>query len=119
MKIYENVLKPASPEEVITRKKLGSLLYFKEWCDKNKIKYEENNKGDIISFDENTVNKQDEFGYTALMIACINNLINIVELLLDNGADVNIKNNYDGREALVIAKEYNYDTIVKLLLNYK
>ena len=38
----------------------------------------------------------------------------MVTLLIDAGADVNIKAN-DGKTALMLAKDYNYPEIVKLL----
>ncbi len=38
----------------------------------------------------------------------------VVEVLLNNGADVNVKNS-DGRTALVLAKLYGYTDIVEML----
>lgn len=54
-------------------------------------------------------------GYTALMLAAEDDPINIVEILLANGADPNIQNRY-GRTALLMASEKGRKKIVKILL---
>ena len=75
-----------------------------------------------IKHNKNLLDKQDEFGNTALMIACLKNSLKIVdlkvvELLLEYGNDVNKKDNY-GCTALMKACEYRNLKIVKLLLEH-
>ena len=53
-------------------------------------------------------------GWTALIGATYYGEIEIVKLLLAAGVDVNAKGN-DGKTALMLAKNYNYPEIVKLL----
>ena len=55
-------------------------------------------------------------GLTALMMASANGRTEIVKLLLDKGAEVNVKNNY-GITALFIASAHGYTEIAKLLLD--
>lgn len=114
--IYEDIFKPAKPEEVKERKKLGELEELKGWCDKNKIKYTEDNKGNIISFDKNTIDKKDNYRETALTWSSGNNFIEMVKLLLENGADVNARGRYK-ETALTIASYNNNIELVKLLLD--
>ena len=54
--------------------------------------------------------------YTPLQIASKNGYIDIVEKLLKNGADINIKN-IDRLNALSYAIDYNHLDVVKLLIN--
>ena len=63
------------------------------------------------------VNLVDEDGMTALMWACINGNIEVVKLLLENGADVNLVEKYS-YNALICACFNGYTEIVKLLLEY-
>lgn len=53
-------------------------------------------------------------GYTCLMMAAVNNQLELVKLLAKNGADVN-KKAKDGNSALSLAKEENNEEMVKLL----
>ena len=55
-------------------------------------------------------------GLTALMMASANGHTEIVKLLLDKGADVNVKNTY-GITALFMASVHGHTEIVKLLLD--
>lgn len=54
---------------------------------------------------------------TALLIAVSSGNKEIVQLLLENGADINIKN-IDGKTAWSLAEERNYSKIVDLLKKY-
>ena len=56
-------------------------------------------------------------GITALMMASANGHTEVVKLLLDNGADVNVKNTDDGVTALFMASANGHTEIVKLLLD--
>lgn len=58
---------------------------------------------------------EDKSGYTALMSAAMNGLTDVAKVLLDKGADVNIKDNYGGT-ALEYAALFGNADIVKLLL---
>ena len=60
------------------------------------------------------INKQDNFGYTALIYASIYGHIDIVKLLIEAGVDINIQDKY-GNTALMIASINGYTEIVKLL----
>ena len=63
------------------------------------------------------LNTQDNIGhYTALIYAAKNNKIKITKLLLNAGADLNLKD-FDGHTALTRAAQNNNIGIVKLLLN--
>lgn len=64
--------------------------------------------------DKEYINYQDSLGYTALMYASMNGHMEIVKLLLENGADTSIKNN-DGKTALILAFENNHIDIVDLI----
>jgi len=59
-----------------------------------------------------------QYSYTALMMACRNELVDVVKLLLNRNADPNIKNS-EGHTALSIACLYCNYQIVKLLLDTK
>jgi len=61
------------------------------------------------------VNVQDEFGYTALHIAALYGHKDLVEMLLNYGADPTIKDRKMFQIPLDIAREKNFDEIVILL----
>lgn len=62
------------------------------------------------------INMQDRCGWTALMFAAFTGLsTEVVQLLLQHGADVNLPNK-NGRTALFMASEKGYVDIVKVLL---
>ena len=63
------------------------------------------------------VNTQNENGYTALMLACDNENIDldIIEMLLEKGADLNIRDS-KGRTALMLACTTGYSSLVEILL---
>jgi ankyrin repeat protein len=62
------------------------------------------------------INNKDNNGYTALMIASENGHKEVVELLLNKGANINYKND-DGYTALMLASAKGHKNIVELLLN--
>ncbi|XP_043465025.1 ankyrin repeat domain-containing protein 27-like [Leptopilina heterotoma] len=62
----------------------------------------------------NTCNSQ---GQTALHVACENGHVEIVQLLLDAGANVNVTNKSKGQTPLHLASLNNHTKVVKLLLN--
>lgn len=67
-----------------------------------------------ISNGEANLNIQDKGGYTALMYAAAKGNIEIVEILLKNGADKNLKTAKENT-ALYFAEKNNFSNIVKLL----
>lgn len=73
----------------------------------------------LLDLDEFTVdiNMTSKNGNTALIIACDQNNIDCVKLLLEYGIDVNKLNN-NGHSSLYIASKYNYNECIKLLLEY-
>ena len=60
--------------------------------------------------------RDDYLGNTACHMAIVNDHINCVEILLDNGFDVNSKNNYDNT-LLHYAARYDRVNIAEMLLN--
>ena len=70
----------------------------------------------ILLLPDININLRDTKGYTALFIAAITNNIDIVRLLLENGADPNIPNNF-GYLPLNITAQNNLIDIVKLLID--
>lgn len=80
-KLYEDIFKPASFEEVKERKKLYKLEELKDWMNRYNIEYttdDKDNIKDIIDY-----NKVDEFGNTPLMIAASLDIESIVNYLLE------------------------------------
>jgi hypothetical protein len=61
------------------------------------------------------VNARDNWGWTALTLACLTGYNEVVKDLLDKGADVNSANN-DGKTALMIASARENIDLVNLLL---
>ena len=62
------------------------------------------------------INDKDIDGYTASIIAAINDYENIVSPLLDRGADINIIN-YDADTSVIHAVRYSNKSMVSLLLD--
>ncbi|MCE2688205.1 MAG: ankyrin repeat domain-containing protein [Rickettsiales bacterium] len=60
------------------------------------------------------VNLRDEWGLTPLIAATLCNDPAIVKILLRAGAKLDLQNN-EGKTALDIAKEYDYQKIIELL----
>ena len=56
--------------------------------------------------------------WTALQLVSWNGHAEIVAILLENGADVNMNDNEDGSTALQLASRYGHTEIVSMLLNY-
>jgi len=63
------------------------------------------------------VKSKDFFGVTALVMASQNGHTEVVKLLLENGADVNMKIKLFGETALWLASQNGHAEIVKLLLD--
>ena len=68
------------------------------------------NKKDVILLIENgaNVNQQGELNFTPIQNACFYGNLNIIEVLLENGAKPNIKNEF-GYDAYYYATEGHHD----------
>lgn len=64
------------------------------------------------------INTKDRNGMTALMYACSNGWLKLVEFLIENGADINMSDNENGETALFYAVRHNFIDIVKFLLSH-
>ena len=62
------------------------------------------------------INSKDIYGYTALMYASANGHAEIVDLLLESGADVEVRD-YGNQTALMYASVHGHDSIVKSLIS--
>jgi len=70
----------------------------------------------LANFDSIDINSKDRSGLTALMYACCNGWLKLVEFLVDHGADIELKDNQFGETALFFAVRFNHVNIVKFLL---
>jgi serine/threonine-protein phosphatase 6 regulatory ankyrin repeat subunit B len=68
-----------------------------------------------ITHGEN-INRENEKGYTPLMLASENGREDIAEFLIKKGADINTKSLKDGQTALILASENSHIEIVKMLI---
>ncbi|WP_413576008.1 ankyrin repeat domain-containing protein [Bdellovibrio sp. HCB290] len=68
----------------------------------------------ILAKDKKTINQTNALGNTALIESILAGYTNIAKMLVQNGADVSVKNN-DGKNALDLSKELNNPTITSLL----
>lgn len=71
----------------------------------------------LLSIDKIDINAKNTTGMTALMFACKNGLLKLVEYLVDHGADLELKENQNGETALFFAVRSNQVEIVKFLLS--
>lgn len=69
----------------------------------------------LLSNGYNVINNN---GNSALITSTIKRDSCIIKLLLEHGADIDYKDNFENT-ALIIATKYNYNDIVELLLQYK
>ena len=70
----------------------------------------------LIGEDESRVSARDEYGNTPFIIAVQNNRIDIAELLVSRGADVDARN-LKGNTALHFSHKYKYEKLQKKLVN--
>jgi len=71
----------------------------------------------LANFDSIDINSKDRTGLTALMYACSNGWLKLVEFLVDHGADIELKDHQSGETALFFAVRINHVNIVKYLLS--
>jgi len=62
--------------------------------------------------------KHPEFLTTALIVSVENDHFEIVQFLLENGADPKLKDDFSGKNALEIAKIYKRKNIIKAIEPY-
>lgn len=72
---------------------------------------------EILLTYNNKIDIKDNWGQTPLYLAVENNLIKIVKLLIDKGADININAKEYGLTPLHRAAERNHAEIIKILLD--
>lgn len=71
----------------------------------------------LLSFGNININSKDVTGMTALMFACSNGRLKLVEYLIDYGADIEMIDNQFGETALFFAVRFNHVNVVKFLLS--
>src|SRR5437763_1893782 len=97
------------------------LSYYFDHDNRNKRLFKAAETGELSAvYDEATKgadsNSKDSSGVSALYIAAENGHTDVVKLLLEKGADVNVAKRDDGQTPLWRAAEYGYLEIVKLLV---
>lgn len=71
----------------------------------------------LINIDGVDINSKDRSGNSALMYACSNGLLKVIEFLIDHNADIELKDNQNGETALFFAVRSNHINVVKFLLS--
>lgn len=118
-RLYEDIFKAATPEEVKQRKNQGDLERIKENMSDLNIKYIEDKHGNIIDIDSKNINNTTESGFNMLTLSLSNE--DVIKLLLSKGADPNIKTIHGNTvlHFLISSSNPNRYDILKLLLNHK
>ena len=70
----------------------------------------------VIKYFPEYINLQDNESYNALILASVTDKIDLVQLLIDNNANLDVQDNF-GYNALHHAVRYNNFNVVKLLVN--
>ena len=70
-----------------------------------------NRARELLNFQPAAINRKSLIGSTALMYAARNNHVEVVDLLLQFGADVSIKS-HKGSTALSIAKRFGHEAVI-------
>lgn len=71
----------------------------------------------FIQFDGIDINSKDRIGMSALMYACSNGCLKIIEFLVDHGADIEARDHQNGETALFFAVRFYHVNVVKFLLS--
>lgn len=79
-------------------------------------KYLQDNNINLMN--NNSINEVDANGFTALYLACINNHLDLVRFLLENGANPNCKTRSGWTPLLYAASEQKTE-MMSLLLDYR
>ena len=107
-------VKPCTDPEAhcLCEKEIPALDYYRPKLQKSPV-------GDIQEVRKALQNGSDvnarEFGKTPLMIAAMGNSPELINLLLEHGADINATDTFTGKTALGYAKEFNQKQIIKIL----
>ena len=86
----------------------------KNYIDHQEITFKMNSG--IIN-NQNYIDHQDKNGCSALMLACEKGHFDVVEFLLQKGADIKLLSKAD-KSALMLAEENGHNKIVQLLKQY-
>lgn len=71
----------------------------------------------FMQYDNIDINSKDRAGMSALMYACSNGCLKIIEFLVDHGADIEARDYDNGETALFFAVRFNHVNVVKYLLS--
>jgi ankyrin repeat protein len=70
----------------------------------------------VLSKIKTNLNSEDIRLMTPLLIACNDNSVEIVKILLESGADINRKHRENGRTALIYASANGYVDLIRILI---
>ena len=112
-KKFEDLLVIQGAKEWVISKKEALELGRQFWDNDGKLKNAEEIKELVIKGADVNAKKH---GWTALMRACYKGYKDIAELLIENGADVNEKDNRDGKTALMWVSLVGHKEIAELLI---
>ena len=83
--------------------------------------FDNNNINEILSYLDNNhdinINEQGKFGRTALYYACRNGSLDLIQILLDKGANIELRNHH-GFTPIYCASLHNQPHIIQLLHDY-
>ena len=92
----------------------NNLIAFKKWMDENNIRYTVDDKGNII--DVIDIEKRDVYCRTPLMLSALYNMVEIAQLLIDKGVNINAKNS-SNENSLYYATINNSKEVIRLLIS--
>jgi ankyrin repeat protein len=70
--------------------------------------------GKLIKLGEN-INTKNQFGHTALHMACLKEDVGRIKLLIENGADVNFKDGRGNSALMLAVKKMNLDLVEEIM----
>jgi ankyrin repeat protein len=122
-KKYTNIEMIKNKIYIVKKEDILLIIYLKEYFNSKILKdiHNNNNQSDskfqflnnkiknIYYLTEECINLKDRNGNTPLMHYCINNDIETIKLLLENGAETNIVNNIRQSALFMLSKSYSHD----------